>query len=141
MIKQEFYNLQIKTNGQKLYEFTNDTIHWIGQNNFKNGILNLSIQHTSASLIVQENADPDVQTDLINYFDKLAPMDNKLYVHTTEGKDDMPAHIKSALTNNQISLSIKNSELLLGTWQGLYLFEHRLNPQKRTIIHHFLGEV
>ena len=140
-MKQEFYNLQIKTNGQKLYEFTNDTIHWIGQNNFKNGILNLSIQHTSASLIVQENADPDVQTDLINYFDKLAPMDNKLYVHTTEGKDDMPAHIKSALTNNQISLSIKNSELLLGTWQGLYLFEHRLNPQKRTIIHHFLGEI
>ena len=140
-MKQEFYNLQIKTDGQKLYEFTNDTIHWIGQNNFKNGILNLSIQHTSASLIVQENADPDVQTDLINYFDKLAPMDNKLYIHTIEGKDDMPAHIKSALTNNQISLSIKSSELLLGTWQGLYLFEHRLHPQKRTIIHHFLGEV
>ena len=139
-MKQEFYNLQIKTNGQKLYEFTNDTIHWIGQNNFKNGILNLSIQHTSASLIVQENADPDVQTDLINYFDKLAPMDNKLYVHTTEGKDDMPAHIKSALTNNQISLSIKDRELLLGTWQGLFLFEHRLEQQKRTIIHHFIGE-
>ena len=139
-MKQEFYNLQIKTNGQKLYEFTNDTIHWIGQNNFKNGILNLSIQHTSASLIVQENADPDVQIDLINYFDKLAPMDNKLYVHTTEGKDDMPAHIKSALTNNQISLSVKDSELLLGTWQGIYLFEHRLETQKRTIIHHFIGE-
>ena len=139
-MKQEFYNLQINTNGQKLYEFTNKTTEWISRNNFKNGILNLSIQHTSASLIVQENADPDVQTDLINYFDKLAPMDNKLYVHTTEGKDDMPAHIKSALTNNQISLSIKNSELLLGTWQGLYLFEHRLHPQKRSIIHHFLGE-
>ena len=140
-MKQKFYNLEINTNGQKLYEFTNKTIKWISQNNFKNGMLNLSIQHTSASLIVQENADPDVQTDLINYFDKLAPMDNKLYVHTTEGKDDMPAHIKSTLTNNQISLSIKNTELLLGTWQGLYLFEHRLNPQKRTIIHHFLGEV
>ena len=139
-MKQEFYNLQIKTNGQKLYEFTNDTIHWIGQNNFKNGILNLSIQHTSASLLVQEHADPDVQTDLINYFDKLAPMDNKLYVHTTEGKDDMPAHIKSALTNNQISLSVKDSELLLGTWQGIYLFEHRLEAQKRTVIHHFIGE-
>ena len=139
-MKQEFYNLQIKTNGQKLYEFTNDTIHWIDQNNFKNGILNLSIQHTSASLIVQENADPDVQKDLINYFDKLAPMDNKLYVHTTEGKDDMPAHIKSALTNNQISLSVKDSELLLGNWQGIYLFEHRLEAQKRTIIHHFIGE-
>ena len=140
-MKQEFYNLQINTNGQKLYEFTNDTIQWINKNNFKNGMLNLSIQHTSASLIVQENADPDVQTDLINYFDKLAPMDNKLYAHITEGKDDMPAHIKSALTNNQISLSVKEKELLLGTWQGLYLFEHRLRPQKRTIIHHFLGEV
>ena len=140
-MKQEFYNLQINTNGQKLYEFTNETINWINKNNFKNGMLNLSIQHTSASLIVQENADPDVQTDLLNYFDKLAPMDNKLYVHTTEGKDDMPAHIKSALTNNQISLSIKDSELLLGTWQGLYLFEHRLHAQKRTIIHHFLGNI
>jgi secondary thiamine-phosphate synthase enzyme len=139
-MKQEFYNLQINTNGQKLYEFTNETINWINKNNFKNGIINLSIQHTSASLIVQENADPDVQTDLLNYFDKLAPMENKLYVHTTEGKDDMPAHIKSALTNNQISLSIKDSELLLGTWQGLYLFEHRLHAQKRSIIHHFLGE-
>ena len=139
-MKQEFYNLQINTNGQKLYEFTNDTIRWISQNNFKNGILNLSIQHTSASLIIQENADPDVQTDLINYFDKLVPMNNKLYIHTTEGKDDMPAHIKSALTNNQISLSIKNNELLLGTWQGLYLFEHRLETQDRTIIHHFIGD-
>ena len=139
-MEQEFYNLEIDTKGQKLYEFTDRTIEWINKKNFKNGILNLSIQHTSASLIVQENADPDVQTDLINYFDKLAPMDNKLYIHTTEGKDDMPAHIKSALTNNQISLSVKDSELLLGTWQGIYLFEHRLEAQKRTIIHHFIGE-
>ena len=139
-MKQEFYNLQIDTNGQKLYEFTNQTIEWINKNNFKNGILNLTIQHTSASLIVQENADPDVQTDLINYFDKLVPMDDNLYVHTTEGKDDMPAHIKSALTNNQISLSIKDGELLLGTWQGLYLFEHRLETQNRTIIHHYIGD-
>ena len=139
-MKQKFFNLKISTNGQKLYEFTDQTIHWINDNNFKNGMLNLSIQHTSASLIVQENADPDVQLDLINYFDKLVPMDNKLYVHTTEGKDDMPAHIKSALTNNQICLTIKESELLLGTWQGLYLFEHRLEQQNRTIIHHFIGE-
>ena len=139
-MKQEFFNLQINTNGQKLYECTDQTLDWRNENNFKNGILNLSIQHTSASLIIQENADPDVQTDLIKYFDKLAPMDNSLYVHTTEGKDDMPAHIKSALTNNQISLSVKNNELLLGTWQGLYLFEHRLEDQKRSIIHHFLGE-
>ncbi len=138
-MKQEFFNLQIKTDGQKLYDFTNQTIQWIEKNKFKDGIINLSIQHTSASLIIQENADPDVQTDLINYFDKLAPMNKNLYVHTTEGKDDMPAHIKSALTNNQISLSIKSGELLLGTWQGIYLFEHRLKPQKRIIIHHFLG--
>ena len=140
-MKQEFYNLKIDTNGQRLYEFTTQTLNWIEKNNFKNGILNLSIQHTSASIIVQENADPDVQTDLINYFDKLVPMNNKLYIHTTEGKDDMPAHIKSALTNNQISLSVKNKELLLGTWQGIYLFEHRLNSQQRTIIHHFIGEI
>ena len=139
-MKQEFLNLKISTPGQRLYEFTDQTIQWVNNNKFKDGMLNLSIQHTSASLIVQENADPDVQTDLINYFDKLVPMNNKLYIHTTEGKDDMPAHIKSALTNNQISLSIKDTELLLGTWQGLYLFEHRLEPQNRTIIHHFIGE-
>ena len=137
---QKFFNLEISTNGQKLYNFTEKTNDWIKDNGFKNGILNISIQHTSASLIVQENADPDVQTDLINYFDKLAPMDKKLYIHTTEGKDDMPAYIKSALTNNQISLSIKDRELLLGTWQGLFLFEHRLQHQNRTIIHHFIGE-
>ena len=137
---QKFYNLEINTNGQRLYEFTDDTIQWIKESKFKQGILNLSIQHTSASLIVQENADPDVQTDLINYFDKLVPMDNKLYVHTTEGKDDMPAHIKSALTNNQISLSINSGKLLLGTWQGLYLFEHRIENHSRIIIHHFIGE-
>ena len=139
-MRQEFFNLELKTNGQKLYEFTDQTIDWINKNNFNNGILNLSIQHTSASLIVQENADPDVQSDLINYFDKIAPMDNKLYIHTIEGKDDMPAHIKSALTNNQISLSIKNKQLLLGTWQGIYLFELRLASTKRLVIHHFIGD-
>jgi len=139
-MKQDFFNLEVKTSGQKLYEFTDQTVNWIKKNNFNDGIVNLSIQHTSASLIVQENADPDVQADLINYFDKLVPMDNKLYIHNTEGKDDMPAHIKSALTNNQISLSVRNAELLLGTWQGLYLFEHRINAQNRIIIHHFIGD-
>ena len=139
-MKQDFFDLIIKTKGQNLYEFTHKTIDWIKEKNFNNGVLNLSIQHTSASLIVQENADPDVQTDLLNYFDKMVPMDNKLYIHTTEGKDDMPAHIKSALTNNQISLSIKKSQLLLGTWQGLYLFEHRIENQERKIVHHFIGE-
>ena len=137
---QEFYTLEITTTGQKLYEFTDKTTDWVNKLNFKNGILNLSIQHTSASLIVQENADLDVQIDLINYFNKLVPMNNELYVHTAEGIDDMPSHIKSALTNNQISLSVKNGNLLLGTWQGLYLFEHRIKNQKRSIIHHFVGE-
>ena len=140
MMKQEFYNLVIRTNGQKLYEFTANTLDWIKKFNLRNGIINLSIQHTSASLIIQENADPDVQADLIKYFDKLAPMNTSLYSHITEGKDDMPAHIKSALTNNQISLSLKDQELLLGTWQGIFLFEHRIQTQKRTIIHHFIGE-
>ena len=139
-MRQEFYNLKINTTGQKLYEFTDETSYWIKKNSFNNGILNLSIQHTSASLIVQENADPDVQKDLTNYFNKLVPMDNKLYVHSSEGKDDMPAHIKSSITNNQISLSIKNNKLILGTWQGLYLFEHRLKPHTRLIIHHYLGD-
>ena len=139
-MKQEFYNLEITTNGQKLYEFTDSTLDWIKKFNLRNGIINLSIQHTSASLIIQENADPDVQADLIKYFEKLAPMNTSLYSHITEGKDDMPAHIKSALTNNQISLSLKDQELLLGTWQGIFLFEHRIQTQKRTIIHHFIGE-
>ena len=139
-MRQEFFNYQVNTNGQQLYEFTSEIVQWVNKNKFKNGILNLNIQHTSASLIVQENADPDVQTDLLNYFNKLVPMDKSLYIHTTEGKDDMPAHIKSSLTNNQITLSIKNSEIILGTWQGLYLFEHRLDPQIRKILFHFLGD-
>ena len=137
---QKFANLKIKTNGLRLYGLTNEILNWIELNKLKNGLLNISIQHTSASLIVQENADPDVLTDLINYFDKLVPMNNDLYVHTVEGKDDMPAHIKSSLTNNQISLSIKDSNLLLGTWQGIYLFEHRINQQNRTVILHYLGD-
>ena len=139
-MKQKFFNLEIKTSGQKLYEFTENTLNWIKENNFNNGIINLSIQHTSASLIIQENGDPDVQADLINYFDKLAPMNDEFYSHTTEGKDDMPAHIKSALTNNQITLSVKKNELLLGTWQGLYLFEHRIEKQNRLIVLHYLGD-
>ena len=137
---QKFFTLEIKTKGQKLYDFTDKTSEWIKSFKFNNGILNLSIQHTSASLVVQENADPDVQTDLINFFDRIVPMNNKNYIHTTEGKDDMPAHIKSAITNNQISLSIKEGKLLLGRWQGLFLFEHRLARQKRIVILHFFGD-
>ena len=139
-MKQEFFEFKINTNGQNLYDFTNQLNDWIKKKEFKNGILNLSIQHTSASLIVQENADPDVQADLISYFNKLVPMDNSLYSHTVEGKDDMPAHIKSSLTNNQISLSVRDGDIVLGTWQGLYLFEHRLERQSRKIVFHFLGD-
>ena len=139
-MRQKFFNLVVNTSGQRLYEITDQTIEWIEKNNFTNGMLNLSIQHTSASLVVQENADPDVQKDLINYFDRLVPMDDQLYIHSSEGKDDMPAHIKSTLTNNQISLSIKESKLILGTWQGIYLFEHRLDSHKRTIVHHYIGD-
>ena len=137
---QKFFELIIKTNGQKLHDFTNHIEQWVSKNNFKNGIINISIQHTSASLIIQENADPAVQADLLTYFDKLVPMNIDLYTHNSEGKDDMPAHIKSSLTNNQISLSLKEGNLLLGIWQGVYLFEHRLSVQKRLIILHFLGD-
>jgi len=139
-MRQEFFNLELDTDGQSFYELTSQINQWVSDNEFNNGIINISIQHTSASLIIQENADPDVQIDLINFFNKLVPMDNSLYIHTAEGIDDMPAHIKSALTNNQISVSVKKYELLLGTWQGLYLFEHRIEKQKRLVVLHYLGD-
>jgi len=137
---QVFEEIKVKTNGQGLYNFTESTLEWLGKQKIKNGILNINIMHTSASLVVQENADPDVLHDLKFFFDKLVPMDTKLYKHTTEGKDDMPAHIKSALTNNQLTLSLKNKNLILGTWQGLYLFEHRIEKQTRILSHHLIGD-
>ena len=138
-MQQIFHEIQINTNGQGLYDFTKNTTNWLSKQKIVNGMLNINILHTSASLVIQENADPDVLHDLKIFFDKLAPMDNKLYRHTTEGKDDMPAHIKSALTNNQLTLSIKNKKLMLGTWQGLYLFEHRLEKHTRKLSHHLIG--
>tara|TARA_Y100000590_G_scaffold30767_1_gene34092 strand:- start:117 stop:536 length:420 start_codon:yes stop_codon:yes gene_type:complete len=138
-MKQIFHEIKINTKGQGLYNFTNETVSWLNKQKINNGILNINILHTSASLVIQENADPDVLYDLKFFFDKLAPMDNKLYKHTTEGKDDMPAHIKSTLTNNQITLSIKDKKLTLGTWQGLYLFEHRLEKHTRILSHHLIG--
>ena len=139
-MQQLFHEIKINTKGQGFYDFTNKTISWINGQKIKNGILNINILHTSASLVIQENADTDVLYDLKNFFDKLAPMNNKLYKHTTEGKDDMPAHIKSTLTNNQLTLSIKNNRLMLGTWQGLYLFEHRIERQTRILSHHVIGD-
>ena len=139
-MQQVFEEIKVKTNGQGLYNFTQRTLEWLDNQKIKNGILNINIMHTSASLVIQENADPDVLHDLKNFFHKLVPMDEKLYKHTTEGKDDMPAHIKSALTNNQLTLSLKNKNLVLGTWQGLYLFEHRIEKQTRVLSHHLIGD-
>tara|TARA_B100001564_G_C20311999_1_gene521759 strand:- start:86 stop:505 length:420 start_codon:yes stop_codon:yes gene_type:complete len=139
-MQQFFRDITLNTKGRGLYNFTSQTLEWIDKQKIKNGILNINILHTSASLIIQENADPDVLYDLENFFDKLVPMDKKLYKHIAEGKDDMPAHIRSTLTNNQLTLSLKNKKLVLGTWQGLYLFEHRLTEHNRTLSHHLIGD-
>ena len=135
-----FFELTVKTKGQGLYNFTKKTTDWLSNQKINNGILNLNILHTSASLTIQENADPDVLYDIKNFFDKLVPMNNDLYKHTIEGVDDMPAHLKSMLTNTQLTLSVKNKKVILGTWQGLYLFEHRLKNQNRMIFHHLMGD-
>ena len=137
---QIFYELIVKTKGQGLYDFTKETIDWVKKQKIHSGILNLNILHTSASLTIQENADPDVLYDIKNFFDKLVPMNNDFYKHTTEGIDDMPAHLKTMLTNTQLTLSVKDKKLILGTWQGLYLFEHRLENQNSTISHHLMGD-
>ena len=138
-MRQIFYEIIINTEGSGLYDFTNQAHDFIKNNKLINGILNINILHTSASLTIQENADPDVLYDLNNFFKKLVPMDNNLYKHNTEGKDDMPAHIKSTLTNSHLTLSVKDNKIILGTWQGLYLFEHRLENQIRKISYHFIG--
>ena len=137
---QIFFELTIKTKGQGLYNFTKETTDWVKKQKIHSGILNLNILHTSASLTIQENADPDVLYDIKNFFDKLIPMNNDFYKHTTEGIDDMPAHLKTMLTNTQLTLSVKNKKIILGIWQGLYLFEHRLKNQNRTISHHLMGD-
>ena len=139
-MRQIFHEIIINTEGSGLYDFTDQSHNFIKNNKLINGILNINILHTSASLTIQENADPDVLYDLNNFFKKLVPMDNNLYKHTTEGKDDMPAHIKSTLTNSHLTLSVKDNKIILGTWQGLYLFEHRLERQTRKISHHFIGK-
>ena len=132
--------LIISNNGEGMYEITNNVHDWIVTNNIIKGQLNLFIQHTSASLTIMENASPDVLDDINSFFQRIVPEDSSLYKHGYEGDDDMPAHIKSALTNNQLTLSLKNKKLILGTWQGLYLFEHRIENQIRTLSHHFIGD-
>ena len=132
--------ITVKTNNHNLYEITDRVVKVLRSCSIKNGLLNLSILHTSASLIIQENASPEVLDDLNIFFNKLIPMDSALYKHNLEGIDDMPAHIKTSLTNTNLTISVKDNNLLLGTWQGIFLFEHRISPQQRKVYFHLLGE-
>ena len=137
-MKQSNKTLKIITNGQKLYEFTSDLIKYVNSAKIKNGLLTIYVKHTSCSLLIQENADIDVQKDLLSFFSKIVP-ENGNYIHQSEGSDDMPAHIKSALTQTSLSIPIENFKITLGTWQGIYLFEHRTMRHTRTIKLHLIG--
>jgi secondary thiamine-phosphate synthase enzyme len=132
--------LQVRTDGKGLYDFTGAVEKWVQSSSVSTGLLTVFIQHTSASLTIQENADPDVVLDLNDFFDRIAPEDNRLYRHTAEGPDDMPAHIRAALTQTQLSIPVIEGRMALGTWQGLYVFEHRSGANRRRIALHLLGE-
>ena len=139
-MKQAVRTLEIETRGQGLYEFTREAERWTASQGLHTGLLTIFCRHTSASLVIQENADPDVRTDLVRYFQRLAPEDDRLYVHTIEGSDDMPAHLRAALTGVQLSIPLVDGALALGTWQGIYLFEHRRSPHRRSVLLHLSGE-
>ena len=139
-MKQHFDTLHVKTKGPGLYDFTRDAARAVATSGIENGLLTCFVQHTSASLIVQENADPDVLADLESFMQRLVSRDMSLYRHTTEGPDDMPAHIRSMLTNTSLSIPVRGSAPALGTWQGLYLFEHRDRAHDRAIMLHVIGE-
>ena len=132
--------ITVETDNHNLYDITDTVSRVLHSSSIKNGLLNLSILHTSASLIIQENASPEGVEDLNIFFNKLVPTDSSLYKHNLEGMDDMPAHIKTTLTNTNLTISVINNNLLLGTWQGIFLFEHRISPQQRKIYFHLLGE-
>jgi secondary thiamine-phosphate synthase enzyme len=138
-MKQAQHRLAVQTTGQGLYEVTREVAGWVAAQGIADGLLTLFCRHTSASLTIQENADPDVMRDLEDFFKKLAPEDPRLYRHTIEGPDDMPAHIKSALTNVQLSIPVSGGRMALGTWQGIFLFEHRAHAHDRTIALHLIG--
>ena len=140
MITQGFNDLTIPTRGRGLYEFTAAMAGWLDLERFQEGLLTLHLRHTSASLLIQENADPDVRRDLEAFFQRLVPDGDRLFVHTMEGDDDMPAHIRTALTAVNLNLPVHNGQTALGTWQGIYLWEHRLRPHNRQISLHFIGE-
>ena len=133
------HSLTVHTEGQGLYEITREVAAWVETQHISDGLLTLFCRHTSASLTIQENADPDVMRDLQDFFKKLAPEDPRLYRHTIEGPDDMPAHIKSALTNVQLSIPVAGGRMALGTWQGIFLFEHRARAHDRSIALHLIG--
>jgi secondary thiamine-phosphate synthase enzyme len=140
MFRQSFHELTIATRGRGLYEFTRDVEKWLSQNKFNDGLLTVHLQHTSASLLIQENADPDVRRDLEAFFKRLVPDGDALFIHTAEGDDDMSAHIRTALTTVNLSIPVRAGRPVLGTWQGIYLWKHRTHGHARRVALHFIGE-
>jgi secondary thiamine-phosphate synthase enzyme len=139
ILTQSVHNLEISTRGQGFYEFTSTVSEWVKRQKMQVALLTIFCRHTSASLLIQENADPTVRRDIKSYFDRLAP-ENGPYDHNSEGPDHMPAHLKTALTQVQLSIPVVNGNLVLGTWQGIYLFEHRAHAHRREIVLHLIGE-
>jgi secondary thiamine-phosphate synthase enzyme len=139
-VEQFTHQLHIATHGKRLYDFTREIESWLKRHETHTGLLTVFCQHTSASLVIQENADPDVVADLADFLTRLVPEDTRLYRHTAEGPDDMTSHIRSALTQTQLSIPIHKGKLALGTWQGVYLFEHRVQPHRRSVVLHLLSE-
>ncbi len=139
-MQQSFHTLTLATSGKGLYEFTHQAARWLADINAQNGLLTVFVQHTSASLLIQENADPEVQRDLERFFKRLVPEGDALFRHQSEGPDDMPAHVRAALTASSLSIPLQNGSPALGTWQGIYLYEHRSAPHRRKVVLHFIGE-
>ncbi len=139
-MRQLMHTLSLRAPRRGLHEVTSDISAWLGQQPVREGLLTLFVRHTSASILIQENADPAVQRDLEAFLDRLVPEDQGLYSHASEGPDDMPAHIKGALTQTQLSIPVKDGRLMLGTWQGIYLFEHRSQPRTRELVLHLAGD-
>jgi secondary thiamine-phosphate synthase enzyme len=133
------HTLEITTRGKGLYPFTRDVAKWVSSTGVQSGLVTLFIQHTSASLVIQENADPDVMLDLADFFERLVPENDPRYRHATEGPDDMPSHIRAALTQTHLSIPVLHGRIVLGTWQGIYLFEHRTSAQRRSVVLQLIG--
>jgi len=133
------HTLQVAARGKGLYPFTREAAKWVASTGVSSGLLTIFVQHTSASLVIQENADPDVVLDLADFFERLVPEGDPRYRHATEGSDDMPAHIRSALTQTSLSIPVLEGRMALGTWQGIYLFEHRSAPYRRSVVLHLLS--